>query len=389
MESRLTEPLSPGTRIAGRYRVVRYLGPGHPGVVYLAEQEALGRQVVVKLLRPDPTDPEAGSRFEREAAALSRLSHPACAEVFDYGQWEGRMFLALRYVDGPRLAGLLGERWEPVEALTLMIDVAEGLAHAHARGIVHRNLAPERVVLVPGRRERRAARMVDFGLVRLHQDDLDTTIGRKPQGTPGFMAPERVRGEPGDARVDVYAAGILLYTMLVGAHPFERPTTSGMMVAQTQEAVPRLDEVDPPLNVSPALVRVVERATAWNPQARFDDGRELARALRAARLTLADPSLASIDLDVQKGKVVVPPKLEARLDDATPTLAMDRAAAPPVFEDPERMPPPPIEEEPAPEPSGVSSRQVLGLVVALAVVFVLAVGTIAVALWVAGFFVQA
>lgn len=388
MDVSRSEPLQPGTRIAGRYRVLKYLGPGHPGVVYLAEQETLGREVVVKLLRPDPEDPQANSRFEREAAALSRLSHPSCAEVFDYGHWEDRMFLALRYVDGPRLISLLGERWDPVEALTLMIDVAEGLAHAHARGVVHRNLSPERVVLVPGRRERRAARMVDFGLVRLHQDDMDTTIGRKPQGTPGYMAPERMRGEPGDARVDVYAAGILLYTMLVGEHPFERPTTSGMMTAQTQEAVPRLDEIEPPLDVSPALVRVVERATAWRPQARFDDGRELARALRAARLTLADPSLAALDLDVQKGKVVVPERLEARLDDATPTLAMDRAAAPPVFEDPESVDEPLEITDDAPlDRSGVTTRQVLVFLSLAGVIFVLAVGTIAVALWVAGLFV--
>jgi eukaryotic-like serine/threonine-protein kinase len=318
------DQLPEGHLFAGRYRIVRPLGEGWPGMVYLAVQEGLDREVSLKVLAREADDPQAESRFEREAAALARLNHPACAEVIDYGIHEDALFLAVHFVHGPSLADATDGPWAPLEALTLAIDLAEGLAHAHERGVVHRNLDPRRIVLVEAGRRRRRACMVDFGLARLQQADLDTTAGRAPVGTPAYMAPERVRGEAGDARTDVYGLGLILFELLTGEHPFRKDTSQATLHAQLTEKVPPLGSRDRDFFITAALERVVERACAPRPEARFEDGEALARALRAARLTLVHPELHEVDVDVREGRPVLAPVLAARLDEPTPTGAIAR-----------------------------------------------------------------
>ena len=181
------EPLNAGQMVAGRYEIVRRLGESAAGVVYLAIQHPLDREVALKIIERNPEEPRVVAQFSREAAALARLSHPACAEVIDYGAWEGRLYLALRFVPGVELAKELDHRWKPFDALTLGIDLAEGLAHAHGHNVVHRNLAPEQVILTRDRGDRRSARIIDFGLAHLENPELDTTAGRQPVGTPSMM----------------------------------------------------------------------------------------------------------------------------------------------------------------------------------------------------------
>jgi len=150
MSASFTAELAPGTLVAERYEVARLLGDGSPGEVYLAIQHPLEREVVLKVVKTDPDDPRDQARFRREAEALSRLSHPACIEVIDYGQSGEWSYLALIFVPGPQLSNRMppSGRWAVASALDLCIDVADGLAHAHSVGVGHRNLSPDRICLL-------------------------------------------------------------------------------------------------------------------------------------------------------------------------------------------------------------------------------------------------
>lgn len=323
------ETLPAGTLVAERYRLGRYLGEGLPGAVYLATQEPLDRTVTVKILQPDTAERRDQVRFRREAEALARLSHPSCAEVIDYGEWRSLYYLVLRHVPGQLLDDALeeGTRWPAVQALTLAIDLAEGLAHAHAAGVVHRNLAPERVVLTTERTVRDAAVLVDFGLAHIGRTDLDTTAGQAPIGTPGYLAPERLRGEPGDPPADVFSVGIILYELLTGGHPYRRSTTADTLLATATEGIAPIDRVDPPLPTTPALTKAVLIATRPSPEDRFRDGRELVLALRAARLSVLHPELSRASFDVVDGVCALDDVFVERVDDPTPTLSPRRPPA--------------------------------------------------------------
>lgn len=346
--------LTPGTLVAGRYEIARRLGATGSGVVYLAIQHPLERDVAVKIIERDPAEPRVVAQFSREAAALARLSHPACAEVIDYGAWAGRLFLVLRFVPGVELAEELDHRWSPFEALTLAIDLAEGLAHAHGQNVVHRNLAPPQVILSRERGDRRSARLIDFGLAHLENPELDTTAGRQPVGTPGYMSPERIQGGPGDARTDVYAVGIVLFEMLTATHPFRRDRAADTLSAQSTGRVPRLDQVVPPVDVPKCVADVIDVATRHDADERFRDGRELALALRGARLAILDESLRDQVITVSDGVTQLPDAMVDRVDDPTPTLAPPRVITP----------------RPAEERTGPPTRS-QGCLVAAAVVSVL------------------
>jgi len=194
--------------------------------------------------------------------------------------------------------------------------------------VVHRNLTPDRVVLTDHGGARTSARMVDFGLAHMGRTDLDTTAGARPSGTPGYMAPERIRGAPGDARSDVFSLGVLLFEMLTGDHPFRRGSAADTLSATLSQPVPPLNEVQPPVHTTPALTDVVRTATDPDPERRFKNGTELLLALRAARSTLAVPELAKERLRVDAGETVLPPLLLDRVEDPTPRPAPDRVAAP-------------------------------------------------------------
>lgn len=309
--------------MAERYEVLHLLEDRRTSKVFAATQHGLGRQVVLKLL-PRGDDPRAEARFRREAEALARLKHPACVDVFDYGAWEQWLFLVVAWVEGPPLDLVDGHPWAPDEAIGLMIDVARGLEHAHARGVVHRDLSPRRIVLSEGVRGRKRAHMVDFGMARLEDGDVDTTAGGEPKGTPGYLAPERVQGGPGTPAGDVYAVGVMLWEMLAGRHPFRQRKAIETLAVQLASGVPAFPHTDPPL--PEALAFVLDRATRSAPAERLQDGGELLRALLAARAALTHPGLALSKPTFSGGKAIIEPALAARADDPTPTLAPRRTA---------------------------------------------------------------
>ncbi|OGD27249.1 MAG: hypothetical protein A2Y56_03045 [Candidatus Aminicenantes bacterium RBG_13_63_10] len=276
---------SSGSKL-GPYEVVGSLGAGGMGEVYRARDERLQRDVAVKVL-PEAVagDPDRLARFEREAKALARLSHPAILSIFDFGK-EGRTTYAVtELLEGETLRERLGrERLTWRRAAEIAADIAEGLASAHGAGIVHRDLKPENVFLTCDGR----VKILDFGLARLETglspegatmslEQADTVPGAV-LGTVGYMSPEQVRGEPADARSDIFALGCLLYEMLTGRRAFQRDTGAETMTAILKDPVPEVSLSG--TDISSELDRVVGRCLEKNPAERFQSASDLAFSLR-------------------------------------------------------------------------------------------------------------
>jgi eukaryotic-like serine/threonine-protein kinase len=317
----------PGVVVADRYEIREILERRHGATVVKARQLALQRPCVLKLL-PLAHDPVIAARFTREAEALGRLNHPSCVDVFDHGVWDGWLFLAVAWVDGPSLRALVGAPWDPLEAVQVALDLARGLEHAHARGVAHRDIQPSRVVLSGEPGAGRRAHLVDFGLARIEDQEPDTTAGRSPVGAPGYLAPERLEGDRGGPAGDVYAVGVLLFEMLTGRNPFLRATPVETLAAQVAGDAPPLERALPRARRTEALCWVVDRATRPSPSQRLPDGAALTRALLAARASLVDPALTGAAPWLDAGRVHLPPGLGAAVELSTPVLLSRRVRAP-------------------------------------------------------------
>lgn len=240
-----------GSRVAGRYTVMRRIAKGGMGVVYLAVQEPLGRTVALKIIRREAaSDPVMQKRFEREAKAASSLSHPAIVTIFDYGRTDdGALYLAMEFVDGEVLRDLLNKRKRLAfgESVPIIEAIAQGLLRAHASGVVHRDLKPENIMLPRQSASSTGmvvAKVLDFGLAKPHDpDQVGENLTRDGGfvGTPGYCAPEQAEGAPEHPRQDLYALGVLWFEMLVGEHPFAAPTPMKRVVRQMNEEPPDLD----------------------------------------------------------------------------------------------------------------------------------------------------
>jgi len=303
----VTHSVQPGDRVDGRYLLETLLEDRHGVQVWRGTQDPLHRPIVVKLV-PMGDEPTLERRFRREAEALGRLNHPACVDVYDHGTWSGWLFLVTAWVDGTILEERVGERWDPGEALAVVTDIASGLAYAHTREVTHRDLSPHRIVIehVDGRDH---ARMVDFASARFADSMHDTTAGGAPYGTPGYMAPERIEGDRGDTRGDVYAVGLILYELLTGEHPFRRGRAIETLAAQAMGHVPDLAEHDPPIRVPRAVAWTVDRCTRRDPAERLPDGEALLAALLACRVALSDRRLWSVTPELVDGELELPAQL--------------------------------------------------------------------------------
>jgi len=280
-------------RIIGPYQIEREIGRGGMGVVYLARDTRLGRAVALKAVSRGGTDAIGRARLQREARAAASLAHPGIATVYALEEDGDDCYLITEYLQGRTLRDELADGPLPYGRWRLVaIAIAEAIGAAHAQGLVHRDLKPENVM----RTDAGAIKVLDFGLAR---ETTPLATGMTPTitqagalvGTPGYMAPEQIRGQALDARTDVFAVGVLLYELATGVHPFGAGMSSGGaadaagMVAAGDVLARIVAEDPPPLEtrsmLPPAAVAVVARALAKSPEARFADGRELAEALRA------------------------------------------------------------------------------------------------------------
>jgi tetratricopeptide (TPR) repeat protein len=280
------------TEIDGRYRIVSRLGAGAVGEVFRVRHEGLGRDFALKALAAEwAEDRTALARFDREARAAARLDHPGVARVLDRGRLpDGRPFLVMDWVDGPTLGALAQSRsLAPRRVVELVHAALLALEHAHARGVLHRDVKPENV-LVEDPDGAARVRVVDFGLAKLHTiepsgdtvpDDRVTRTGMV-FGTPRYMAPEQATGEGGDHRVDVYAVGVLLYELLAGRPPYAAPSIAETLRLHIVADVPELPLAQAEGVDLPRLKAAVARAMAKRPEDRFPSARALADALEAA-----------------------------------------------------------------------------------------------------------
>ncbi len=276
-----------GQVLAGRYKVMRTLGEGGMGRVYLAEHARMGRLSAVKVMSPAlaPT-PEAISRFNREAANASRISQPNVAAIYDFGETDdGTLYLAMEYVEGETLSALI-RRDGPLpahRAAELTGQIADGLHAAHHLGIVHRDLKPDNVLITRLHDGREWAKIVDFGIAKTTQgtDQTVTSLGVSI-GTPEYMSPEQIAGESLDARTDVYSLGLVLFNMLTGALPHPALTSKQSLVHRLTARPRTLAEVRPSTTWPARLQVALDRALAPEPADRFAGVDELARVVRAA-----------------------------------------------------------------------------------------------------------
>jgi len=275
----------PDQVISGRYLLRGRLGAGGMGTVFLAEKLHLGTKVAIKFLDPDPTaDPNRLKRFLQEARVAVEVAHPGAAQLLDAGHDEvtGALYLVFEHVEGRDVRELLDDegRFRFPEARQVVVQVAEVLAFAHARGIVHRDVKPENIRM---RRDLSGPRVkvLDFGIARLmNQGAVRLTGEGLLAGTPRYMAPEQIRDLPLDARTDVYALGLLLFEMLTGVPAFDGKNLSQVLLHQMNEPVPSLRSVDVALE-NDGVDRFLQRACAKQAIERFQNMEAFVDALSA------------------------------------------------------------------------------------------------------------
>jgi serine/threonine-protein kinase len=276
-----------GQVLADRYRVLRSIGEGGMGRVYLAEHVKMGRKSAVKVMSPSlaPT-PEAISRFNREAANASQIHQPNVAAIYDFGETaDGTLYLAMEYVEGETLTALVRREGAlpPRRAAELTGQIADGLHAAHHLGIVHRDLKPDNILVTRQPDGREWVKIVDFGIAKTTKDlgQNVTSIGVSI-GTPDYMSPEQLAGEALDARTDVYSLGLVLFNMLTGSLPHPAMTSKQSLVERLTTKPRPLAEVKPNVVWSPRLQKALDRALAPEPDDRFATVNDLAREVRGA-----------------------------------------------------------------------------------------------------------
>jgi len=265
--------------LQGRYRILERVAAGAMGVVYRGERVELSRAVAVKFLHPWIAAQQTfRTRFETEARAMSRLNHPNCVSVIDFGV-EGSPYLVMDFITGGTLRKVLEwGRLSPVRAVAIARQVLAGVAHAHAQGIIHRDLKPDNMVLTDTDGLPDHVKILDFGLAKLRDGPAKTS--GLAIGTPSYMSPEQT-GAPGeiDGRTDIYAVGVVMHEMLAGAKPFTSEKVAEILLMHRDQAPPPLRQVVPAAGISPALEAVVLRAMAKKPDERYQTAVEFAAAL--------------------------------------------------------------------------------------------------------------
>jgi serine/threonine-protein kinase len=297
--------LAAGTKL-GPYEILTPLGAGAMGEVYRARDTRLGRDVAIKVPPADLLEnPAAVARFEREARAVASLAHPNVLDIHDFGK-EGDVWYAVtELLEGETLRERLSDGPLPWrEAVDIGICVMEGLAAAHDRGIVHRDVKPENIFLTSDGR----VKVLDFGLARMLEPERPVTGGPRVTatgtvvGTVGYMSPEQVRGEPLDPRSDLFSAGCVLFEMLAGEIPFSGPTAAEGMVAILRERCPDLSARAP--DAPDGLCRIVDHCLEKNREARVQSARDVAHALKDLA-SAAPPSAARArPITVQRRRLI-------------------------------------------------------------------------------------
>lgn len=305
-----TDPLV-GQTLAGRFRVLELIDRGGMGKIFRAEQQPLGRVVALKTLDVVDNTGEFKERFFLEAASCAKLSHPNTVRVYDYGESGGSYFLVMEFLSGRTLHQAIKEDapLEPLRAIAIARQICGALDEAHRSGIVHRDLKPQNIFLTEHGEERDFVKVVDFGLVKEMTSDSEVSKAGNVLGSPMYMAPEQVEGTRIDQRTDVYALGLILYTMLAGQTPYKRGDSLSVMMQQVHKDPLPFAELDPRLDVARTLEQVVRTAIKKDPTERFATMRDLSQALKVAAAQIRG-EFPPTPLEITKGRVRAPAGLE-------------------------------------------------------------------------------
>ena len=283
----------------GHYRIIRKLGAGGMGQVFLAEDGKLGRKVAIKMLSETLAGShQARERLINEARAAAALDHPNICSIHEVGEEDGHVFIVMQYIDGQSLAERIGKSpLPPAEVIDVGIQTAQALAEAHAAGVIHRDIKPSNIVIT----SRGQLKVLDFGLAKIAQagdlDGADTptrerlTEAGSILGTPGFMSPEQLRGKTIDARSDIFSLGVTLYECATGIHAFERGTPLEVSLRVVADTPPPPSELNPA--VPPGLDRIIARAMAKDPSGRYESAQLLQSDLLELQREITGPLLVS------------------------------------------------------------------------------------------------
>jgi len=273
--------------ILGQYQLIEEIGQGGMSHIYRAYQPSVKREVAIKILSPIlQQDPTFVDRFNREVELAAQLQHPHIVPVYDFGEQNDLLYIAMAYVRGGTLADRVQQSPQGMpfqEVVRAMMQIAEGLDYAHATGIVHRDLKPSNILLD----ERRNVYIADFGLAKALEQNQDSTKNTGLLGTPAYIAPEVVMDGKVTPQMDIYALGIMLYEMLTGKTPFHAETAGGVIAAHMINKIPDMRDLRPDL--PPAIQSVIEKAMAKDPARRYASAGELVVALEDLNFNIRTP----------------------------------------------------------------------------------------------------
>lgn len=294
-----------GQELFGGYRVIKRLGEGSMGAVYLAHQESIGQSIALKVLRGRAArNAETIARFHREAKVIGMMTHPNIVRVHLFGRLDTLHYMAMEYVHGQQLeqrmaAGLMSE----ARIIKIMKQTLSALAEAHDLGVIHRDLKPENILLTEFRGEQDFVKILDFGIAKILQgdeesaageaiDDLQLTQTGMVYGTPYYLSPEQARADKLDARTDIYSLGCILYELMTGQKPFDGDTAAIVVRRQAFEEPTPARELAPE-RIAPGMAAIIERAMAKEPDARFSSAMEMFDALLVREQELVDQGVIS------------------------------------------------------------------------------------------------
>lgn len=287
----------PGDVIGQKYQLVRMLGEGGMGAIWLAHNLPLDADVAIKVMRADASSPDAAGRLLTEARAAARLRHPSIVRIFDLGRTDrGEPFIVMEVLEGESLGSVLDRKLKLAEenAVQTLLPVIAGLVAAHEQGVIHRDVKPENIVLSVGEGGRLVPKLVDFGVVKFRDRSPFNPQADEIEGSPDYMSPEQARGSAGvDERADVWAMSVVLYEVLAGERPFSGGDAAAILDSIVRDAAPPLVDVDPQLS------HIVMRGLAKNLGERWQSMRELGQSL--ARWALA----RGIDTDITGASIAL------------------------------------------------------------------------------------
>lgn len=366
-----------GTIFQDRYRIEDVLGRGGFGSVYRATQLAIGRSVAIKVLHESLADDlKEVARFQQEARAMARVRHPNVVQLIDFGQTaERNLYLVTEFLEGRTLKDVITDEapLEPDRAIDYLVAALDGLAEAHAQGVVHRDLKPENLFIAKIGRREEVVKVLDFGIAKVTGDaaaSMTLTQTGVAIGSPRYMSPEQARSQPVSAKTDLYLAGIILYEMLTGWPVFERNSPTDYLLAHIHEPPPPPQRRGKPLKGP--LIQAMMQLLAKEPRDRPASADEAVRMLQSCRGNAVTVGEAGDDSVDELAATLMPGTIE--YDQFAEALATSRyqAASPAPAAQP--LPPPPSGVWPGQQGPAVPSSSALVAAIVAAVLLVAAAG---------------